>query len=316
MPHATDFEIAIVGGGPAGLSAALVLGRSRRRVVLFDAGAPRNAPAAAAHNVYTRDGTSPLELNRIGREQLEPYPSVQIRPQLVDDAERRPDGTFVLHTTTGPSVTTRHLVLATGVIDELPPIEGLRELWGTGVFHCPYCHGWEVRDRPFVLLAQSDKALHAARILRGWTSDLTLCPVGAYTVPEPEAAALAALGVHVHSRVTALVGAPDGTVQQLLLSDGSRLGPAAVFTSAPLRQRSPLAQKLGCTIHEEGRFAGMVRVDERGFSGVPGLWVIGDAAQGLQQVISAANDGTVAGAMLNAEMLLADQLPWGPASSA
>ncbi|MBX2800459.1 MAG: NAD(P)/FAD-dependent oxidoreductase [Myxococcales bacterium] len=306
-----DTEVAIVGGGPGGLSAALTLGRALRATVLYDAGAPRNAPAHAAHNVFTRDGTSPLELNRIGREQLGPYTTVEVRQRRVDDAERLADGTFALRDDHGERLTARHLILATGVVDELPPIDGLRELWGTGVFHCPYCHGWEVRDQPFVMIAQGPHALHMARMLRGWTSDLTICPMEGVAIDDAERQELVALGVQFRPAVQSLVGAADGTVQDVVLANGERLGAAAVFTSAPVRQRSPLPEKLGCTLHSEGMFAGLVEVDERGSAGVPGLWVVGDASAGFPQVIAAAHEGSVAGAMINMELLFANELPRG-----
>lgn len=305
----TDTEVAIVGGGPAGLSAALMLGRARRSVVLFDAGSPRNAPAAAAHNVFTRDGTSPLELNRIGRAQLVPYPSVEVRDLRVDDAVRLDDGTFALTDAEGVRTTARSVILATGVVDELPDIPGLRQLWGSGVFHCPYCHGWEVQEQPFVLLAQSPRAFHLAPVLRGWSSDITVCPVAGFTIPPDEQASLEAQGVRVRAAVRELVGEPGGVVDDVVLVSGERLGAAAVFTTAPVRQRSPLPAALGCTIHTDGMFAGVVQVDERGFSGVPGLYVVGDASQGFPQVIAAAYEGTLAGGMINHELLLAGHLP-------
>lgn len=310
MPH--DTHVAIVGGGPAGLSAALMLGRARRPTVLFDAGEPRNAPARAAHNLFTRDGTSPLELNRLGREQLTPYPSVTVRQTLVHDAERLPDGTFALYDAEGGRTTASHVLLATGVIDDLPPIPGLCELWGTGAFHCPYCHGWEVQDEPFVLLAQDPRALHLAHVLRGWSTDLTLCPVPPFTLSPQESEQLTQLGVRLRPSVSRLVSGPDGRAHDVVLESGERLGPAAIFTTAPVRQRSALPAKLGCTLHSDGMFAGMVKVDERGSSGVPGVYVAGDAAAGFAQVVAAAYQGTLAGAMINHELLLAGRLPRTP----
>jgi thioredoxin reductase len=311
MREETDVEVAIVGGGPAGLSAALILGRSRRKTLLFDAGAPRNAPAHAAHNLYTRDGTSPIELNRIAREQLEPYKSVEVRQKLVRDVERREDGVFVLESEDGEKTTAGYLILATGVVDELPPIKGLAELWGTGVFHCPYCHGWEVREQPFVLLAQSEHAFHFAQILRGWSSDITLCPVSPFSLEPEQASELEALGVRIKPSVRELVGAPDGTVRDVILESGEKLGAAAVFTTAPIRQRSPFPEKLGCSFHDEGFLKGLVKVDPQGSTGVDGLFVVGDASQGAPMVVAAAYEGSFAGASINGELLLAGKLPRG-----
>lgn len=315
MNQETDVEVAIVGGGPAGLSAALILGRSRRETLLFDAGAPRNAPAHAAHNLYTRDGASPIELNRIGREQLATYPSVEVRQALVTDVERREDGVFVLESEDGIKTTASYLILATGVVDELPPIEGLDKLWGTGVFHCPYCHGWEVREQPFVLLAQSEHALHLAQVLRGWSSDITLCPVTPFSLDQEQREALEALELRVKPPVKELVGAPDGTVQDVILESGEQLGAAAVFTTAPIRQRSPFPAKLGCEFHDDGFLKGLVKVTPQGFSGVDGLYVVGDASQGAPMVVAAAYEGTFAGASINSELLFAGKLPRGRTSS-
>ncbi len=306
-----DFEVAIVGGGPAGLSAALTLGRSRRATVVFDAGAPRNAPAHAAHNFFTRDGTPPLELIRIGREQLAPYDGVQLRNTKIVAARPLPAGGFELEDSTAGPTTCGTLVLATGVVDELPPIPGLRELWGTGVFHCPYCHGWEVRDEPFVLIAQHEGAMHLAALLQGWTSRLTVCPTSPEVLSAEQRQTLEASYVRVKAPVARLEGGPEGRVSDVILEGGERLGAAAVFTSATLRQRSPLPEQLGCTLHDDGPISGLVKVDERGFSGVPGLYVAGDASQGFPQVVNAACEGSNIGAVINNELLLAGQLPRG-----
>lgn len=297
-----------MGGGPAGLSAALVLGRSRRRTVLYDAGSPRNAPASAAHNLYTRDGTAPAELNAIARDQLTPYPSVTVRDVGVT-AVQRTDAGFLLRDADGNEVHADQVILATGVVDVLPDVPGVRELWGTGVFHCPYCHGWEVRGQPFVVLAQGPAALHVGPLLRGWSDDVQVCPVEGYTPTAEERATLEATGVRWGPAVVGLEGAPDGTVATVAYADGTRGGPAAVFTTAPVRQRAPFAEQLGCRVHGEGMFAGRVAVEAFGATGVPGVWVVGDAAEGMPQVVSAAHQGTTAGAMLNNALLQAGRLP-------
>ncbi len=309
-----SYEVTIIGGGPAGLSAALTLGRSRRRTLVFDAGRPRNAPAHAAHNFFTRDGTPPSELLEIGRAQLGAYPSVELRKLPIQDVEKLPQGGFALLTQDGDRTITEQLILATGVVDSLPPIEGLRELWGTGVFHCPYCHGWEVRDQPFVLIAQRSEAKHLAMLLRGWSSDVTVCPASSEVFSPQELEELSSAGLDIKVPVIELKGDASGAVREVVLEDGERLGPAAVFTSAPIRQRSPLPEQLGCQLHEEGMFKGLVKVDEFGASGVPGLYVVGDAAQGFAQVINAASEGSKTATMLNNGLLLQGRMPRGKRS--
>lgn len=196
------FDVVIAGGGVAGLSAALVLGRARRTVLVCGEGAPRNAPAAHAHGFFTRDGATPSELLRIGRAQLRPYESVRYREVAVADAGRRAgrvevaltddeialsgaaphDGHFAVLLGDGDVAQARRLLLATGVVDTLPPIPGLADLWGTGVFHCPYCHGWEVRDQPLAVLNNGPMGVEQALLISQWSRDLVLCTDGPATL--------------------------------------------------------------------------------------------------------------------------------------
>ncbi len=155
------YEVVVVGGGSAGLSTALVLGRSLRRTLVLDTGEPRNAPSSGVHSFFTRDGIRPEELLEIGREQLEPYPSVELRRARAVGAQGE-DGDFELALDDGSSVRARKMVLASGVVDELPETPGFRELWGRGVYHCPYCHGWEVRDTPLAVLNSTERAAQQA----------------------------------------------------------------------------------------------------------------------------------------------------------
>lgn len=292
--HST-YDAIVVGGGPAGLSAALALGRSTRRVLLATCGPARNAPAHAAHNVFTRDGTPPTELLRIGREQLQPY-DVTVREECAIDARRTGDG-FILRLESG-EVRTRGLVLATGVRDRLPDLPGFQELWGQGVFHCPYCHGWEVAGQPLAIYARGDKALHLAQLIRGWTPDLVLFSDGPIDLAEAEVERIRRNGIVIREEpVERLLGA--GGLESVVLQGGEVVARSGLFVAPEQELRSDLAHRLGCTITAQGR----VQADALGRTNVPLVFVAGDASPAQQSVTSASGSGMLAGAGLNHDLL-------------
>lgn len=295
------YDVIVVGAGVSGLSAALVLGRARRRVLVLDGGSARNAPAEAAHGYFTRDGTPPLELLRIGREQLRPYATVELRQAEATAATRTPDGPdgFEVALTDGESVNARKLVLATGVVDQLPEIPGFRELWARGVYHCPYCHGWEVRDLPLAVYADGEIAMHMAPLIRNWSRAVVLLTGGPSTLSVEQRATLARLDIP-------LVEAPVSRLEQLagervrvLLDSGGTLDLGGVFVYSNPRPRNALALQLGCALIEDGWFGGLVKVDESHQTTVPGVYAVGDVATPMQQLVSAAAHGATAAAMLN-----------------
>jgi thioredoxin reductase len=293
-----SYDAVVVGGGAAGLSAALALGRATRRVLLASCGPTRNAPADAAHNVLTRDGTSPAELVRVGREQLRPY-NVTIRDECAVDV-RRDDARFIVRFDSG-DVRTRGVVLATGVRDVLPDIPGFRELWGTGVLHCPYCHGWEVARRPLAVYGKSDDALHFTRLIRGWTSDLML-----FTDGDPELAATDLERIRSHGivirqePVERLLG--SGGLEAVVLRGGVTVPRAGLFMRPKQELQSDLPRRLGCALTAQGR----VDADATGRTSVARVYVAGDIAPGHQSVPSAMATGALAGAGLNLELLTDD----------
>ncbi len=256
------YDAVIVGAGTAGLSAALLLGRSRRRVLVLDGGEPRNAPSAGVHGFFTRDGVSPGELLEIGREQLEPYGGVEYRVERATGVSGS-DGAFEVVLEGGETVSARKLVLATGVVDELPERPGFKELWGRGVYHCPYCHGWEVRDRPLAVMAGGEEVLERSVLIRNWSRELVALTDGS-SLGDEARARLDALGVPVREeRISRLEGKSDGSegLLRVVFEDGSSIEREGLFYGPPQRQRSPLAKALGCEIVAMGPALEVVKAD-------------------------------------------------------
>ncbi|HEY1015535.1 MAG TPA: NAD(P)/FAD-dependent oxidoreductase [Herpetosiphonaceae bacterium] len=296
------YDAIIVGGSNAGLSAALALGRSRRRVLVIDSGRPRNQPAQAMHNFLSRDGTSPAELRRIGSEQLAAYDGVELRAGEATGAAPIAEG-FGLALADGSTAAARKLLLASGVEDLLPPIPGLAELWGGAVFHCPYCHGWEMRDLPLAVCASGPLALEALKLLRGWTSDLALCSNGPAELSAEEREQIVRRGIPIYEAPIARLAGADGELARIEFADGGALERRGLMLRVPQRQRSDLAGLLGCELVGDGPLAHLIKVDMLGRTSVPGLYAAGDCATPLQQAIAAAAAGAAAGAGINHELL-------------
>ncbi|MDK1474491.1 NAD(P)/FAD-dependent oxidoreductase [Streptomyces sp. 549] len=300
------YDVIVVGGGPAGLNSALVSGRQRRRVLLLDSGSPRNAPAEQMHMFLSRDGSSPAELRRIGREQLTAYPNVEVRDTLVADAAATSAG-LTLTLADGSVVQSRKLVLATGQVDVLEEVEGLSALFGRGVYHCPFCHGWETGGLSLAVLGHELPQVMQALYVADRFSDDVVVLTNGRPVPEQAAARLAAAGISVDERPVARVEGEAGAVR-LVLKDGDVVERQAVYHRAPTRQHSDLAERLGCTILPDG----CVRVDEFQRTSVPGVFAAGDMARlealpdALTFVITGAADGARAAVWLDQELFRED----------
>jgi len=280
-----EFEVAIVGGGPAGLSAALMLGRCRRKVVVLDDGQPRNASSRAAHGYLTRDGASPELLRRTGLEEVERY-GVEIRQAHVADVDGA-DGAFVLRTAEGATVTARKLLLATGVVDRLPPVQGVADFYGRSVFHCPYCDAWEFRDHPLAAYAPGKEGAELAWALLDWSARVILLLDGGRPLAPRLAAPLLAAGVRVREqRIQSLRGA-DGLLEAVAFEDGTAEPCRALFFHLGYAQRSDLPQRLGVTRTRKGT----VRTGRFEETNVPGVWVVGDASRDVQWIAIAAAEG-------------------------
>lgn len=301
MPRVT-YDCIIIGAGPAGLSAALMLGRCRRQVLVCDAGQPRNAQSTGIHNYLTRDGTRPAEFLDLARKEVSGYPSIEFRQVEVLDATRSPDG-FRLVCADGHQLAARKLLLATGVVDELPDIEGLPPLYGTSVHHCPYCDGWEWRDRPLAVYGAGEEGSALTLALSVWSKDLVLCTNGPSGLSPEEGEKLQQLGIRIREdRILRLEGR-EGRLERIVFRRGEPLPREALFVCAPQRQRSGLARKLGCKFTSKGA----VDTGTCEATDVPGLYVAGDSSKEAQFVIVAAAEGTEAGMAIN-KALLKDEL--------
>jgi thioredoxin reductase len=300
----TPIDVAIVGDGPAGLSAAIALGRSRRDVLVIDAGEPRNAPAAHAHNVFSRDGASPAELLAAAREQARGY-DVSILDDRATRVARAPDG-FVVTTATGATVNARRLLLASGLRDVLPDIPGLTAHWGDSVVHCPYCHGWEVRDRAIVVIGSTPRSGHQALMFSRLSDDVTF--VRHDTPAEAEVDAdLEAHGVRiVDGHVARLLDDPSGTLRAVELTDGTELPAGAVAIGPSFEARTELYEQLGGTPSIVEGMGVVIPADAVGRTPIAGVWAVGNASDAGAMVGASAAAGTMAGAALNMDLLTED----------
>jgi thioredoxin reductase len=294
MPDAgVSYDVIIAGGGPAGLSAALVLGRCRRRVLVCDAGHPRNAVSHGMHGYLTRDCVEPAEFLRIAREQLAPY-GVELRHATVKSA-CKPGEHFEVRLEDETTLSCRMLLIATGVVDELPPVPRIRDFYGSSVFHCPYCDGWEMRDQPVAVYGRGKNGAGLALDLKTWTSDVVLCTDGPARLGALESARLARHGVPVmEHRITGLEGS-DGVLERIAFAGAEPLARRAIFFSTGQRQSCELARLLGCEFNHKGS----VRTNRLEGTNVEGLYVAGDASRDMQFVIVAAAEGAKAAVAIN-----------------
>lgn len=296
-------DVVVVGAGPAGLNAALVLGRARRTVLLTDTGEPRNAAVRAIHGFLSRDGTDPAELRAVARDQLRQYPSVEIRQVAAETARR--DGDHIEVTLSDQTtVLTRRVVLASGVADELPDIDGLAGHWGRGVFNCPYCDGWEHRDQPLAVLGADIVNVLLALNLVHWSPDVVLCTNGG-TADADSLRLLAARGVTLRADPVRAVEGNSTGLERIVFAGGPPLQRRALFFEAPTRQRSDLAAQLGCAFLDDG----CVQVDDVGHTSVPGVFAAGDMARRPSMplpgrfVVAGAAEGAIAAVAIDQEFL-------------
>jgi thioredoxin reductase len=293
----SEYDVVVVGGSAAGLSAAMVLSRARRRVLVVDSGVPRNAPAAHMHGFLSRDGMPPADLLALGQHEVRGYGG-EVREGVVTAVLAQSPTGFTVSLSNGTQVSARRVLVATGLRDELPDVPGLAERWGNDVLHCPYCHGHEVADQPLGVLGGTPESVRYAHIVRQWSADVILVmPAGILT--DEQRAQLKARAIEVVEGGVHHVLVEEDRLQGVQLDDGRVIARAALFVPPRLVPNSDLLAELGCAMDE----AGWVVAGPSGATSVPGIWVAGNVANPKAQVITAAGEGSAAAIELNADLV-------------
>jgi thioredoxin reductase (NADPH) len=304
-----QYDVVVVGGGAAGLSGAVALARSRRAVLVVDAGEPRNAPADGVHNYLGREGARPADLLADGRAELAGYGG-QVVDGVATSARRAEDGTFRVTLDGGREVSARRLLVTTGLVDELPDLPGLAERWGRDVLHCPYCHGWEVRDRAVGILATGPNAMHQALLFRQLSADVVFFRHTGPELPDEQTEQLAALGIPMVDGEVSGIEVTDDRLTGVRLASGEVIARAALVVAPRFTARAGVLESLGLAAVDQemaGHVVGSaVPADPTGATAVPGVWVAGNVSDLSAQVVVSAAAGMRAGAMINADLVAED----------
>ncbi|TFE27476.1 NAD(P)/FAD-dependent oxidoreductase [Cohnella luojiensis] len=296
------YDCAIIGGGPAGLNAALVLGRARRSVALIDNNQPRNAVTHASHGFITRDGVKPAEFRRIAYEEVLRYPSVDHLQSEVVSVGKMESG-FEMLGSSGLRVLARKLILATGVKEIFPEIEGFYPLYGKSLFNCPYCDGWELRDQPLVVVSEFPSVFHTAKLLLNWSKDLVVCTNGQAPLSGEQKNRLQSKGIVVMEQPIAAFIGQNGRLEHVRFADGTWVPRVGGFVTPQFVQSAPFGERLGCERTELGG----IKTDEMGRTSIPGLYSAGDASYFMpSQLIFAAADGSRTAIGVNMDLMEED----------
>lgn len=296
MNEDKSYDVVVVGGSAAGLSAALVLTRARRRVAVVDGGSPRNAPAAHMQGFLSRDGLPPSELVAIGRSEVQGYGGDLLTDEVQDVV--REDSGFLVRLASGAVIGARRVLVATGLHDEIPDVPGVAERWGRDLLHCPYCHGFEVRDQPLGVLGRGAETVQHALLVRQWSDDVVLFSHGG-DISDTERRQLDARGIAVVETPVSRLVVEDDALTGVETEDGRVVARAAVFVRPRFRPHDDLLRQLGCAVDD----AGWVVADATGRTTVPGVWVAGNVANPRAQVITAAGEGSSAAIAINNDLV-------------
>lgn len=298
MENKTSFDVVIIGGSYAGLSAAMTLGRSLKEVLIVDSQRPCNRQTPHSHNFITQDGEKPAEIAAKARAQVLVYPSVKIQAGLVTALEKKDTG-FMVKTEVGETFTAKKILFATGIVDEMLPVKGFEKCWGISILHCPYCHGYEVRNQALAVLANGDAGFDFSLFIRNWSENLMLFTNGQSTLNAVQSAKLAIKGITiVETKISEFIH-EDGQLRLVVFADGREIALDAIFARVGFKQHSELPAQLGCALNEQG----FIQTDDFQRTSVPGLYAAGDNCTPFRSVSGAAAAGTKAGALINKELI-------------
>lgn len=298
MKESPEFEVIIIGGSYAGLSAAMALGRSLRKVLIIDSGKPCNRQTPHSHNFLTQDGQTPLSISSQARKQVEAYPSIQFFEGLATDGRKTEQG-FEISTHSKQRFSAKKLIFATGVRDLMPAIDGFASCWGISVIHCPYCHGYEVRGQKTGILGNGEYGWEFSKMIHHWTKDLTLYTNGPSGLSTEQKEALHKHNIPIIEKEIDRLHHNQGRVESIVFKDGSQSPLSALYARAAFEQHCDIPQKLGCELDENG----YIKVGYMPTTSVPGVYACGDNTTQMRAVSNAVAQGTFAGAALNKELI-------------
>lgn len=294
----SNFDVIIIGGSYSGLSAAMSLGRALRQVLVIDSGLPCNRQTPHSHNFITQDGEKPAVISAKAKLQVQVYKTVQFYTGLAVKAIKKDKG-FEITTENGAVFTSRKIIFATGVKDLLPDVAGFAECWGISVIHCPYCHGYEVKNEKTAILANGEIGFEYAKLISNWTKDVRLCTNGKSGLTPEQLQILKNHDISILEDEIDSFEHNQGYISNIVFKNGKKVDVKAVYARPPFKQHCTLPQDLGCEINEQG----LLKVDMMQKTNVPGIYASGDCTTQMRSVAIAVSTGSFAGAVLNKELI-------------
>lgn len=299
MKHKMPFDVIIVGGSYSGLAAAMALGRALRTVLVIDDGKPCNRQTPHSHNFLTNDGKTPAEISSLANLQVSQYKTVEFFKDLATNG-RKTDLGFEIQVSSGETFAAKKLIFATGIKDILPGIAGIEACWGISVIHCPYCHGYEVRQKKTGILGNGDAGFDFSRLISNWTKDLTLLTNGTSSLTVEQSVQLQQHQIKIIEKKIEKFEHNNGYIQHILFEDGTTFPLKALYAPSPFEQHCKIPELLGCALTEEG----YIKIDNFQETIIPGVFAIGDNASKMRTVANAVSMGTAAGITISKKMIL------------